>query len=224
MESGENPMKYKYFALDIDGTIFSSEDIIYPTYREAIERYCSERHAALATPDRERIMLEIGKPVKKIFQNLFPQLTEDDRDTLSDSVLQILCERIARGEGEYYPSVKDTVEEIVSRGGQILIASNGRRAYIDAILSYCGILKHVIHPTYIDGVQIPTKNEIMLAYKALGISQKEILMVGDRLSDFDAARAIGSDFAWCAYGHAPPGEITQFEIRLEKFADLANYA
>ena len=60
-------MKYNYFALDIDGTIFSSEEIIYPTYREAIERYCAERGATLATPERERIMLEIGKPVKKIF-------------------------------------------------------------------------------------------------------------------------------------------------------------
>ena len=217
-------MKYKYFALDIDGTIFSSEDIIYPTYREAIERYCGERGATLATPDRERIMLEIGKPVKKIFENLFPQLSEHDRDYLSDSVLKILCERIARGDGEYYPQVKETVEVIVAKGGKILVASNGRRAYIDAILDYCGILGHVIHPTYIDGVKIRTKNEIMLAYRALGLPAKEILMVGDRLSDFDAARAIGCDFAWCAYGHAPVGEITEFEIRLEKFTELAAYA
>jgi len=217
-------MKYKYFALDIDGTIFSSEDIIYPTYREAIERYCAERGATLVTPERGRIMLEIGKPVKKIFENLFPQLSEQDRDYLSDSVLKILCERIARGEGEYYPQVKETVETIVAQGGEILVASNGRQAYIDAILNYCGILKYVMHPTYIDGVQIRSKNEIMLAYTALGLPAKDILMVGDRLSDFDAARAIGCDFAWCAYGHAPPGEITEYEIRLEHFTDLAAYA
>lgn len=217
-------MKYSYFALDIDGTIFSSEDIIYPTYREAIERYCAERGARLATPERERIMLEIGKPVKKIFENLFPQLSDQDRDYLSDSVLKILCERIARGEGEYYPQVKETVEAIVAKGGKILVASNGRRAYIDAILEYCGILRHVMHPTYIDGVTIRSKNEIMLAYRALGLSEKEILMVGDRLSDFDAARAIGCDFAWCAYGHAPAGEITEYEIRLENFTGLAAYA
>ncbi len=217
-------MKYKYFALDIDGTIFSSEGIIYPAYREAIERYSAERGATLATPERGRIMLEIGKPVKQIFENLFPQLPETDRDFLSDSVLKILCERIAKGEGEFYPQVKETVEAVVARGGKILVASNGRRAYIDAILDYCGILKHVIHPTYIDGVQIRSKNEIMLAYLILGLPAKDILMVGDRLSDFDAARAIGCDFAWCAYGHAPAGEITEFEIRLEKFTELAAYA
>lgn len=216
-------MKYKYFALDIDGTIFSSEDIIYPTYQEAVERYNAQHGAALATPERERIMLEIGKPVKKIFENLFPELSDAGRNFLSDSALKILCERIAKGEGEYYPAVKDTVEAILAKGGKILVASNGRRAYIDAILAYCGILQHIIYPTYIDGETIRSKNEIMLAYRALGLAANEIVMVGDRLSDFDAARAIGCDFAWCAYGHAPPGEITEFEVRLGCFAELEGY-
>ena len=216
-------MKYKYFALDIDGTIFSSEEIIYPTYREAIERYNAERGAELETPARERIMLEIGKPVKKIFQNLFPELPETDRDHLSDSVLHILCERIARGEGEYYPAVRETVEAIVAQGGKILVASNGRRAYIEAILGYCGILPQVVHATYIEGEKIRTKNDIMVSYRERGISPREVLMVGDRLSDFDAARAIGCDFAWCAYGHAPAGEITEYEVRLEAFSDLKKY-
>ena len=93
-------MRYEYFALDIDGTIFSSEEIIYPTYKEAIDRYNATQGGSLECPVRERIMLEIGKPVKKIFENLFPLLPETGRDTLSDSVLDILCERIYHGEGE----------------------------------------------------------------------------------------------------------------------------
>jgi phosphoglycolate phosphatase len=80
-----------------------------------------------------------------------------------------------------------------------------------------------VHPTYIEGVKYFTKGDIMKSYAALGIGKDEILMVGDRLSDFDAARAIDCDFAWCAYGHAPPGEITEYAIRLEKFSDLTHY-
>lgn len=217
-------MKYKYFALDIDGTIFSSEHIIYPVYRESIERYCRERSVNLETPGQERIMLEIGKPVKKIFQNLFPQLTEDDRDFLSDQVLKLLCEKIAQGEGEYYPAVTETIEKIVRSGGKILVASNGRRPYIEAILRYCNVLQHVINPTYIDGAKIFTKSDIMRHYVSLGMPAREIVMVGDRLSDLEAAQAISCDFAWCAYGHAVPGEITQYAVRLESFAELAQYA
>lgn len=216
-------MKYRYFALDIDGTIFSSEHIIYPVYRESVELFCRERNTRLEIPGQERIMLEIGKPVKKIFQNLFPQLDEADRDVLSDSVLRLLCEKIAAGGGEYYPGVAETIGAIVQRGGKILVASNGRRPYIEAILAYLKVLHHVVHPTYIDGQQIFTKSDIMRHYVSLGIAPRSVLMVGDRLSDFEAAQAIGCDFAWCAYGHAPPGEITAYAIRLERFADLLAY-
>jgi phosphoglycolate phosphatase len=217
-------MKYQYFALDIDGTIFSSEHIIYPVYKEAIELFCRERNATLETPGQERIMLEIGKPVKKIFENLFPQLSEKDRDVLSDSVLRLLCEKIAAGGGEYYPAVTETIEAIVQRGGKILVASNGRRPYIEAILAYCKVLQHVVHPTYIDGKTIFTKSDIMRHYVSLGIGPRSVVMVGDRLSDLEAAQAIDCDFAWCAYGHAPPGEITTYAIRLAQFADLVQYS
>lgn len=216
-------MKYQFFALDIDGTIFSSESIIYPVYRESIDRFCRERNITLEAPGRERIMLEIGKPVKKIFQNLFPQLEESDRDVLSDSVLRLLCEKIAAGGGEYYPAVAETIESIVQRGGKILVASNGRRPYIEAILRYLNVLQYVVHPTYIDGQNIFTKSDIMRHYVSLGIEPRAVVMVGDRLSDLEAAQAIGCDFAWCAYGHAPPGEITTYAIRLEQFAELAKY-
>ena len=79
-------------------------------------------------------------------------------------------------------------------------------------------------PTYIDGVKIFTKGDILKAYVDSGIAAARILMVGYRLSDLAAARAVGCDFAWCGYGHAPAGEITEYAVRLEKFSGLAGYA
>lgn len=168
-------------------------------------------------------MLEIGKPVKKIFENLFPDLAETHRDAISDSILGLLCEKIRQGQGHFYPEILETVEALIRKRAKILVASNGRPPYIEAILEYSGILKYVVHPTYIDGEKIFSKGDIMKSYTARGMSKDEILMVGDRLSDLEAARAISCDFAWCAYGHAPPGEITEFAIRLEKFSDLKEY-
>lgn len=216
-------MKYKYFALDIDGTIFSSEEIIYPVYREAIDIYCRKSGLTLDVPGPERIMLEIGKPVKKIFENLFPDLADIHREAISDSILGLLCDKIAAGHGHFYPAIRETIDFIIAAGGKILVASNGRKPYIEAILNYIDILRYVIHPTYLDGMHIVTKGDILHAYIKLGIKKEEILMVGDRLSDLDAARAISCDFAWCAYGHAPPGEITEFAVKLEKFTDLKQY-
>jgi phosphoglycolate phosphatase len=217
-------MRYKYFALDIDGTVFSSEEIIYPVYKEAIEKFASSQSQQIEIPGRERIMLEIGKPVKVIFENLFPEMPYKDRDQISDSILRLLCEKIDNGMGDYYPDVTKTIEEIVSRGAKILVASNGRPPYIEAILRKLNVLQHVVYPTYIEGKSIFSKSDIMRSYVARGLDSREILMVGDRSSDLEAALAIDGDFAWCAYGHAPPGEIKQFTIRLEMFSDLLAYA
>lgn len=217
-------MKYQFFALDIDGTIFSSEEIIYPVYKEAIEKFCSKHSVQLDIPNRERIMLEIGKPVKKIFQNLFPDLAEESRDAISDSILGVLCANIDAGAGHYYEDVTQTIETIKTRGGKILVASNGRKPYIEAILRYLKVLDYLENPVYIDGEKILTKGDILQSYAASGISPRDIVMVGDRLSDLEAAQAIQCDFAWCAYGHAPAGEITEYAIKLEHFSELARYA
>lgn len=212
--------KYNYFALDIDGTIFSSEEIIYPVYKEAIEQYCARQNLNLLVPGRERIMLEIGKPVKTIFENLFPELADTHRDAISDSILGLLCDKIAAGSGHYYPAVRETVDALVDAGATIFVASNGRPPYVDAILKYIGIYQHIKNPTYIDGKAIHNKGDILKSY---AVAPAEILMVGDRLSDLEAAEAIDCDFAWCAYGHAPAGEIRKYAVRLEAFADLAQY-
>lgn len=213
-------MKYKYFALDIDGTIFSSEEIIYPAYAEAMQSFTEEHGLDIQTPSKERIMPEIGKPVKTIFENLFPDLNDALRNALSDKVLQTLVAMIDNGAGDYYPEIEETVKTLTRKGGVILVASNGRQPYIDAILRAAKIFEYVSNPTYIDGKTIFTKSDILRHYVATGFSAREILMVGDRKSDWDAARAIGCDFAWCEYGHAEKDEIADYEIKLAAFPDL----
>ncbi|MCE9500984.1 MAG: HAD family hydrolase, partial [Leptospira sp.] len=51
--------------------------------------------------------------------------------------------------------------------------------------------------------------------KIFSLSGPEILMIGDRSSDRDAAIQSGSPFAFCSYGHAPDGEIENFSIELQ---------
>ncbi|MCX7632231.1 MAG: HAD family hydrolase [Turneriella sp.] len=213
-------MRYRWLALDIDGTVFSSEGILYPAYRQAIAEFCQKKNITLNAPDGERILQEIGKPVKQIFANLFPQLTEQDRDFLSDRVLEILCQKIAAGEGYFYPGVSETVADLVANGIQILVASNGRKPYIEAILAAGKIAPLALPLVAIDGATIHNKTEILNCYIAAGVEPKALLMVGDRISDHEAARAVGCDFAWCAYGHAQPGEIPDYELRLENFSAL----
>ncbi|TGK00486.1 HAD family hydrolase [Leptospira selangorensis] len=216
-----NPKRVRALAFDVDGTLFSSEGIILETYAEAIRRFSVNSQIPLEVPDRERIMLEIGKPVKTIFLNLVPQLKESERDQISDSVLELLVSKIRQGEGEFYPKVKETVTSLKNKGYQILAASNGRMPYVKTILEVSGILPLFDPIVVLDNETIKTKPDIVAKYiRDYSYSPEEILMIGDRSSDHEAARKNGSPFAFCAYGHAPEGEIPDWEVSLAQLEDL----
>ncbi|EMG08972.1 haloacid dehalogenase-like hydrolase [Leptospira interrogans serovar Grippotyphosa str. LT2186] len=166
-------------------------------------------------------MAEIGKPVKTIFFNLLPQLNEEQRDSISDSVLRFLCDRIKKGEGEFYPNVLETIEILAQKGYRILAASNGRKPYIQTILEVSGILPKFEPILVLDNKRIRTKAEILEEYiKLYHLKPNQILMIGDRLSDHEAARQNGCPFAFCSYGHAPEGEIPDFDLKLKNISDL----
>ncbi|HNI91302.1 MAG TPA: HAD hydrolase-like protein, partial [Leptospiraceae bacterium] len=84
----------KLLAFDVDGTLFSSEEIILDTYIEAIQRFIQKHNKKIPIPTKEKIIEQIGLPVKKIFLNLLPELEEIERDEISDSVLILLREKI----------------------------------------------------------------------------------------------------------------------------------
>jgi len=215
------PKKIHSLALDIDGTIFSSEFIIFPVYQDAIQEFSNQSNLTLIVPTHERIMKEIGKPVKTIFENLLPELSTEQRDAISDLVLLKLCERIKNGQGHYYPQVKETMLDLHARGIVLLLASNGRQPYVESIMRYLGVWDLLSTPKFIDNVTIHNKGDILKYYIQNNITTAEaMLMVGDRKSDEDAAIEAGCPFAWCAYGHADPGEIGAYDIRLDAFADL----
>ena len=60
----------------------------------------------------------------------------------------------------------------------------------------------------------PLRDEIM---------PKNILMIGDRFSDYEAAHTTGSPFVFCEYGHAVKDEISDFSIKITNLSDLLNY-
>jgi phosphoglycolate phosphatase len=214
--------KIKVLAFDIDGTIFSSESIILETYQTSIQRYVDKTGIILQVPHRDVIMRQVGKPVKEIFLNLLPQLEESERDVISNQVLEILCEKIEAGDGEFYPEVKETMEILKSRGFTLVAASNGRRPYIETILRKADVLSF-FEPILVLDYQIRKhKGEIVTGYlEQFQIQPEQLLMIGDRDSDYKAALFAGTPFLFCEYGHAETGEINDFSAKISCLPELS---
>ncbi|MBE7411723.1 MAG: HAD hydrolase-like protein [Leptospiraceae bacterium] len=217
------PSKIKMIAFDIDGTVFSSEGIISDVYKESIQNFSEKFGKPISMPSHEKIMLQIGKPVKTIFQNLLPELPENDRDIISDSVLDFLCKRIENGEGYIYPNAKETIHELKKRNFLITAASNGRRKYVETILKRIDAIQFFDDIAILNYKDIQTKGDILIHYKQkYQLSGNQILMVGDRASDRDASVNADTPFAFCTFGHAVEGEILDYSVELKTLYDIVS--
>lgn len=211
----------RYLAFDIDGTLFSSEDIILNVYKESILLYKERTGSKLELPSKEKIMAQIGKPVKTIFLNLVPELSEKDRDSISDDVLRILCEKVSNGEGHIYENVKDTLLKLRQSSFILVTASNGRSQYIDSILCVAGVNDLFSDKVTLNYENLKVKGDILLYYiNKYKINPNQILMIGDRFSDYEAAQKAKTPFLFCEYGHAEPGEIPSYTEKVSSVSEF----
>ncbi|MCB1189005.1 MAG: HAD family hydrolase [Leptospiraceae bacterium] len=214
----------KLLAFDIDGTLFSSEEIILPTYQEAIEKFLLSKHSKIIPPSKDEIIEQIGKPVKTIFQNLFPNIQEKDRDTISQFVLEILCKKIENGEGILYESVRETIYQLFQKQYTIVTASNGRKPYIETILKTHGLNNYFQDIVTLDYHTIKTKGDILDFYKKqYNLDGSQILMIGDRSSDRDAALQADTHFVFTSFGHASKNEISNFSKQIDSIGELLDF-
>jgi len=211
----------KMIAFDIDGTLFSSESIILDVYIRAIHEFRERTGNQLQVPTREEIMFQVGRPVKEIFQNLLPGISEKERDEVSNRVLDLLCDSVRTGGGNYYGGVGSTIHYLREKGYLLTSASNGRKPYVETVLDTAGVLSF-FEPLVVVGMQdITTKVGILREYiRKYNLSPDSIAMIGDRHSDWEAARQNGCFFLFCEYGHAPPGEIPDFDWKLSSLEQM----
>lgn len=213
--------KIRLLAFDIDGTLFSSEDIILDTYRLAFAEYKTESGKNIPLPSQAALMAQIGKPVKTIFQNLVPDLPESEREILSEKILNILCRRILAGEGHPYPDVESTIRSLKEKKYLITAASNGRYPYIDSILTRLNVKDYFDEIIALDYKERKVKADLLLYYKTkYNLQSDEILMIGDRFSDYEAAAREETPFLFCSFGHADPGEILEFSKEISKLREM----
>lgn len=207
MHTGMNNICYKYLCFDMDGVIFSSDDIIGEAYQEAVRQVSEKFDTNLAMPSHDLIMDQIGQPSKKIIQNLFPSLAQIHQAEIGMNVLENLVEFILAGKGKIYNGIVAVLEKL-SGARKLFLASNAREVYAKAILKYYKLDTFFSDSLFLSD-KIVHKGEIIERYiRKYSIVKDEILMIGDRSSDRDAAKYAGCDFLGVIYGHGSRDELS----------------
>lgn len=216
--------KIKNIFFDVDGTLFSSEHMLEEVYHQSIVEFFNKKNEKRKLPTLQEILQYVGLPVKEIFQNLLPDITEEERQEISNTVLKILVERIEKGEGLHYDGVKDVIKYLYNKKYKIFSASNGRKPYVEAILKVNFIYEYFYEIPCIDNKTI--FNKIELVQKTIEkhhLNPEECVIIGDRNSDRIAAEKNQILFIAADYGHGDPTERDGAFLHISSIKDLFNY-
>ena len=210
-----------YLAFDIDGTIYDCGDIIVNAFHEGIGQFMKEfPHYHLSVPEKESILSLVGMPTDLIFKRLFPDLKNSDYGLIEDHCTVSEIRLVRRGGGRIFEGAYETLEKLYDDKYKLLVASNGRRAYIEAILSTYRLTGFFKEPLIVvNEKNIKNKTDIIKYYND-NISRGEaLIMIGDRGSDRIAAVENSIPFIGCSFGHAGGEEIDSPWIA-ESFSDI----
>jgi phosphoglycolate phosphatase len=209
-------------AFDLDGVLYTSEPFLADAYREAIEVANQRRPGSFQrVPTSEEIFRHIGWPVPTILARLFPDSGPREVALIFEVTLEVICRRVRRREGRLFDGVADTLAALGAGGHELVVASNGRRPYVEAVLS-----SHDLTPLFepllaVEAGLYGDKIDLLRAYVARYRRTPEAtVMVGDRASDVEAAEAVGTRFIGCDYGHGHRDEIADRGPIVGAFAEL----
>ena len=205
---------------DLDGTLADTDRDIRGAWKAAL------RDLGLECPDFDDRFVT-GPPIDEVVRTLFPGSC-DDR-LIAD--VRAGFGRHYDGDGfpatREYPGVLDAVRRIRSAGFTVLIATNKRHAGATAMAARFGWMS-VFDGLYAGDMHMDDpavgklrKPELLrLILRERGLSAADCTMVGDTVSDFEAARANGIRSIGVTWGYGTPGELALADMTVSSPDEL----
>jgi phosphoglycolate phosphatase len=202
-------MNIKNIIFDLDGTLVDSADSILNTLKKAFD--------------------DVGiSPVRPLNSDLIgPPLQNIILELLSESDINLMPYIIAAFKRHYdnigylhtqaYDGIPQVLEKLKAMQLNLFIATNKRSAPTKKIINNIGWNSIFSEVYSLDSFipAFPNKSKLLknMIY-TLNISPKEIVYIGDRIEDFDAANYIGCHFILVEWGYLNESNTKNCSIRV----------
>ncbi|MGE7873436.1 HAD family hydrolase [Bacillus paramycoides] len=203
---------------DMDGTLFQTDKILELSLDDTFDHLRSLQLWDAETPiDKYREIM--GVPLPKVWEALLPNHSNEVRKQTDAYFLERLIENIKSGKGALYPYVKEVFSFIKENNCSIYIASNGLTEYLQAIVSYYDLDQWVTETFSIEQIQSLNKGDLVKnILKKYDI--KEAAVIGDRLSDINAAKDNGLIAIGCNFDFAQEDELAHADLVIDDLMEL----
>jgi len=191
-----------YIAFDIDGTLYDCSPVVGQAFEQGIDEFVLQHpRLNLRKPSTDEIMKLVGIPVDEIFATLFPGLSQELSLKLNDYCTEKLANLVLQQKGILLPGVIETIPVLYNKGYGLLTASNGRKEYVEAVLTAYGLTPYFLRVTALEDNNLLNKTQLLAYYRKTLPDCEILIMAGDRTNDMVAAQENNLPFIACAFGH-----------------------
>lgn len=172
---------------DLDGTLIDTPRGIVETFENALE------HLGVTSCDETAIRMTIGLPLDRAFGILLGVPADDAQVGEGMAHYQKMFRQIVlpRARALVFPGVREGLAMLRSRGVTLAVVTSKVTASAEALLAASGLRNMMSLVVGADQVVHPKPDPEMadLACRALGLSPKHTVVVGDTTHDVQMARA-----------------------------------
>ncbi|MBP1691921.1 MAG: putative phosphatase [Bacteroidetes bacterium] len=181
---------------DIDGTLARTNDLIFATFNHVAELHLGRRY------EPQEIIAHFGPPEEGAVESIFGS-------AMVSRVMDEMCAYYRAHHKEMAGAHEGilAVLALLKRHGTRLAVFTGKGRRTAAItlaeLGMTPFFEHIVTGNDVTAFK-PSPEGIHQVLETFAVSPRETVMVGDSMSDFNAARAAGVAFAavlWDAYDH-----------------------
>ncbi|MBD7909427.1 HAD family hydrolase [Sporosarcina gallistercoris] len=203
---------------DMDGTLFQTDKILELSLEDTFNHLRHQNRWNTITP-LNKFREIMGVPLPKVWETLLPDHSLAEREQTDAYFLERLIENITRGKGALYPNVIEIFSYLKKNNCSIYIASNGLTEYLNAIVSYYELDIWVTETFSIQQIQTLDKGDLVKTILNKYDFQSAAV-VGDRLSDFYAARDNGLTSIGCNFDFAQEEELAMADFVIDDLGEL----
>lgn len=197
--------------MDIDGTLWNTTGVVAKAWNKAIADCGFDADEVNASG----LQKEFGKPMNVIADDLWPALSQEQKDLLMKQCCVREQEALKENHEDIsYPAVRDTIKALAQKF-RLYIVSNCQSGYIELTMEKNKIADFIKdHECYGD-TGLGKADNLRLLVRRNGI--KAPVYVGDTQGDADACREAGVKFVWAGYGF---GSVQEFAAKVDRFDQL----
>lgn len=203
-------------AFDLDGTLVDTSGVVVEAFRKVF-KHLKKEGIVNQIPSDETFLGTFGMIDDEIWKKLLPKVS----DNVHNKAMVMHDELVHKGlqhSDLLIPGALDVLKTL--HGNYVMVtASNCGTDYLDGILRFQNIESYFSHCICAGSIQAKEKAEV-LEEIINRLGHPDLIMVGDRKSDIDAAKKVGIPSVGVKFAFAKAGELDQADFIIESITEL----